>query len=214
MKSLILIGVLVVAALAAGLVMLGRPSATPAPTAEADAEAALPAPAASGNPEARIAALERTVAALQRRVQALEGGGAPAAATTTAPPEIKDAVRAANEELRAEQRAEREQRREEMMARRAEERAEAWRKFTADAQLDATTATRIRALLDEEETKRRELFDRMRESGGDPGDLRNEARNLREHTDAEAAKLLNEAQRVKYHEMRDDDRGVMFRGPR
>lgn len=221
MKTLVVVGTLGVAVAAAGLIVLGRPSepATPAAAVEED----VPLAPAGSDTETRIAALERTVSALQRRVRELEsaaaarppvagqaeGGGAPVAAAS---PEIKDAVRAAQEEIRAEQRAEREARREEMMRRRAEERAAAFSKFVADAQLDTTTATKVQALLAQEETARRDLIETARASGDGMRDARQKARELRDRTDAEVGKMLTDSQKTLYLEMRGTDRG-MIGGP-
>jgi hypothetical protein len=215
MKTAIIAGAVAVTALVAGLFVWGR---TPVPAAVEDPPMIAPS---GSNADERIAALERSVVLLQRRIAELEGR--PAAAAPPVPvaggtpsavdPEIKAAVRAANEELRAEERAEREQRREERMLQRDEQREQAWRDFVAKAQLDIATAERIKTMLDQEQATVQESVRLAMEQGRDRREVRRSARELREKTDAEVAKLLSEPQKQAYQELRREaGPGMRFGG--
>ncbi|XXF76372.1 hypothetical protein P2318_25430 [Myxococcaceae bacterium GXIMD 01537] len=128
---------------------------------------------------------------------------------------LKDAVRTAQEELRAEQRQERQQQWQQNQAQAQVERTERWRAFVSDARLNYTQEQTLMNRLQTEDTKRQALLDEMRAGGGRPQrDVRQELRQLRADTDAEMQKVLSADQQAKYTEMRREEnpRGGMRGG--
>jgi hypothetical protein len=118
---------------------------------------------------------------------------------------LKDAVRTVQEEMRTEQREQRQQQMQQAQAQTQTERAERLRQFVSDARLNYTQEQALTSRMKNEDAQRQALFDAVRAGEKSPRDVRQELRGLREQTDKEMASVLDEAQRVKYEELRREE---------
>jgi vacuolar-type H+-ATPase subunit I/STV1 len=118
---------------------------------------------------------------------------------------LKDMVRSVQEEMRTEQRELRQQQMLQAQAQAQAGRAERLRQFVSDARLNYTQEQALTNRMQQEDAQRQALFDAVRAGSKSPRDARQELRAAREQTDKEMASVLDEAQRVKYEEMRREE---------
>jgi hypothetical protein len=118
---------------------------------------------------------------------------------------LKDAVRAAQEELRAEQRQARQQEWMQAQAEARTQREERLRRFVSDARLNYTQEQALMRRIQAEETRRQALMQELSAGTKTPRDLRQELRAERQRTDQEMSALLDEAQQAQYREMRREE---------
>jgi hypothetical protein len=120
--------------------------------------------------------------------------------------ELKEAVRAAQNELAAEQSKERLQRFEREQARAQVEQAERWKKFTTEANLNGAQEQALNSNLEAEAAKRKALLDEVRAGSKSFFEIRGDMREARNVTDQAMAKVLTEPQLQKYTEVRREER--------
>lgn len=120
---------------------------------------------------------------------------------------LKEMVRSVQDELRTAQRQERQQQWLQNQTQAQAARAERVRKFVSEAGLNYSQEQELMRRLDTEETRRQALFAQVEAGSKAQQDVRRELRELRRQTDAEMQKVLSEEQRVKYEELRREERG-------
>lgn len=121
---------------------------------------------------------------------------------------LKDAVRAAQEEMRNEQREARQQEWVQAQAQVQSQRAERLRQFVSDAKLNYNQEQTLTRRMQAEDAKRQALLAEVQAGTKNPRDIRQELRAERQQTDQEMNALLDEAQQAKYREMRrEENRG-------
>jgi len=155
---------------------------------------ARPVDAAGGvTPEQR-----NEIAALRADVEALMAG----AITTTerGREQLKDVVRAIQDEVFAERARARD-------AERERSRTERVRQFALQARLTATQESDILRLLEDEERQRRELFQGAAGGGGPGRQSFSQLRALRNQTDEAARRILSPDQLEQFQQMRREERG-------
>jgi hypothetical protein len=163
------------------------------------------APGASeGTPAASAPALAAEVEQLRAEVRGLLAGEA--LQSEGGREYLKDAVRSAQEELRAEQRQARQQEWQQAQAQVQAQRSERLRQFITEARLNYTQEQALTQRLQAEDARRQALFEEVRAGGKSPRDVRQELRALRNETDQEMQKLLSAEQQTKYEEMRREER--------
>lgn len=119
---------------------------------------------------------------------------------------LKDAVKAAQDELRTEQRQARQQEWMQAQAEARTQRDERLRKFVSDARLNYTQEQALMRRMQAEETRRQALLQELSAGTKTPRDLRQELRAERQRTDQEMSSLLDESQQAQYREMRREER--------
>jgi hypothetical protein len=127
---------------------------------------------------------------------------------------LKEMVRSVQDELRAAQRQERQQQWLQTQTQAQAARAERLRKFVSEAGLNYSQEQELLRRMDGEEARRQALFAEVEAGSKSPRDVRQELRELRRQTDAEMQKVLSEEQRVKYDELRREERGQQRPGGR
>jgi len=120
---------------------------------------------------------------------------------------LKEMVRSVQDELRTAQRQERQQQWLQNQTQAQAARAERLRKFVSEAGLNYNQEQELMRRLDGEESRRQALFAEIESGSKSQQDVRRELRDLRRQTDAEMQKVLSEEQRVKYDELRREERG-------
>lgn len=120
---------------------------------------------------------------------------------------LKEMVRSVQDEIRTAQRQERQQQWIQNQSQAQAARAERVRKFVTEAGLSYTQEQQLLSRMDAEEARRQALFAELEAGGKQPRDVRQELRDMRRQTDAEMQKVLSEEQRVKYEELRREERG-------
>jgi hypothetical protein len=185
--------------------------------------------------------LERKVVELSRRPALVSDGGAAAPAQVAQEIEqlraevrgmvagealsseggkayLKDAVREVQEELFEQQRVERFARMAAAQEKNDVAQKERWKQFVTTAHLDYGQEQTLNKLLDAEATQRKALMDDVKNGSKQFGDVRPALRDLRNTTDAEVKKSLNEEQYNQYsserRESRRDEGGAGNRGGR
>ena len=118
---------------------------------------------------------------------------------------LKEAVRAAQEEMRAEQREARQQGWVEAQAQAQAQRSERVRKFVSDARLNYNQEQTLTRLLQAEDTKRQTLAAEVQAGTKNPRDVRQELRAERQRTDQEMSALLDESQKAQYEQLRREE---------
>jgi hypothetical protein len=138
------------------------------------------------------------------------GRSAPAVGATDDSPiarsEIKEAVRAAQEEIATEQRKERIARFEQDQAKAQAAQAERWKKFTTEANLNGAQEQALNQALEAEQAKRKALMDDVRAGNKSFFEVRGDMRETRTATDQAMAKVLTPDQLTKYTETRQAER--------
>lgn len=119
---------------------------------------------------------------------------------------LKEAVRTAQEEMRAEMRQQRQQEWVQAQAQAQEQRSERVRQFITDARLNYSQEQALTGRLQTEESRRQALLEEVRAGSKSPRDVRQALRALRTETDQEMAKVLSAEQQAKYEEMRREER--------
>jgi hypothetical protein len=125
---------------------------------------------------------------------------------------LKEMVRSVQDEMRTTQRQERQQQWTQTQAQAQTERAERVHKFASEAGLNYSQEQELTRRLQDEDTQRQALLDAVSAGSKSPRDIRQDMRTLRTQTDEAMQKLLTDEQRVKYEEMRREDRGPMRQG--
>ncbi|HEX8703411.1 MAG TPA: hypothetical protein VF815_31535 [Myxococcaceae bacterium] len=120
---------------------------------------------------------------------------------------LKEMVRSVQDEMRTAQRQERQQQWLQNQTQAQAARAERLRKFVSEAGLNYNQEQELLRRLDGEESQRQALFAEIEAGSKSQQDVRRELRDLRRQTDAEMQKVLSEEQRVKYDELRREERG-------
>jgi hypothetical protein len=120
---------------------------------------------------------------------------------------LKEMVRSVQDEMRTTQRQERQQEWLQAQSQAQASRAERLRKFVSEAGLNYTQEQELTRRMDAEEARRQALFAEVEAGSKAPQDVRRELRDMRRQTDAEMQKVLSEEQRVKYEELRREERG-------
>ncbi|MBZ4415672.1 hypothetical protein [Myxococcus sp. RHSTA-1-4] len=118
---------------------------------------------------------------------------------------LKDAVRAAQDEMRAEQRQARQQEWMQAQAQAQTQRDERLRKFVSDARLDYNQEQALMRRVQAEDAKRQSLLQEVSAGTKNPRDVRQELRAERQRTDQEMNALLDESQQARYQEMRREE---------
>ncbi|EPX60331.1 hypothetical protein D187_001818 [Cystobacter fuscus DSM 2262] len=118
---------------------------------------------------------------------------------------LKGVMRSVQDEMRTEQRAQRQERMVQNMAQAQAQQAERVRRFATEARLSSTQERDVLRHLENESTRRQELFQAM-QSGSEPQNTRQELRQLREQTDTQIKSLLDESQQAQYDQMRREER--------
>jgi hypothetical protein len=118
---------------------------------------------------------------------------------------LKGVMRSVQDEMRTEQRDQRQERMVQTMMQAQAQQAERVRQFATEARLSSSQERDVLRHLESESTRRQELVDAMR-TGGEPRNMRQELRQLREQTDTQVKALLDESQQAKYDEMRREER--------
>lgn len=118
---------------------------------------------------------------------------------------LKELVKETQQELQTE-------RRQEMMERFVEAdreaqagREERWKQFVSDAKLTYTQEQAFLQAMGQESQRRSALIEEVRSGNRNPREVRREVRSLRRSTDEAVGQLLDEAQRARYEQMRDDE---------
>ncbi|MCP3141053.1 hypothetical protein [Pyxidicoccus xibeiensis] len=119
---------------------------------------------------------------------------------------LKQAVRAAQEEMRTEQRQERQQEWVQAQTEARTQRTERVRQFVSEARLNYNQEQTLTRRLEAEDAKRQALMEEVRAGTKNPRDVRQELRAERQKTDEEMNALLDEAQRAQYQELRREER--------
>ncbi len=120
---------------------------------------------------------------------------------------LKEMVRSVQDEMRTAQRQERQQQWLQNQTQAQAARAERLRKFVSDASLNYNQEQELMRRLEGEESRRQALFAEIESGSKSQQDVRRELRDLRRQTDAEMQKVLSEDQRLKYDELRREERG-------
>ena len=195
--------------------------------------------------ERRVEVLEETNGLLERKVFELGQRGALAAAPTPGQPagpaspgaglpapvpgasptvptvlppreELKEAVRAAQQELAEEQRQAFVRRLEAAQAQTADAQKERWKKFTTEARLDYQQEQELNRLLEAEAARRKTLMAELALGDRPYPELRAQLTETRRETDRAMEKVLKPDQLQKFQEVRReerrDDRGAWRRG--
>jgi hypothetical protein len=118
---------------------------------------------------------------------------------------LKGVMRSVQDEMRTEQRDQRQERMVQTMMQAQAQQSERVRQFATEARLSSSQERDVLSHLESESTRRQELLDAMR-TGGEPRNMRQELRQLREQTDTQVKALLDESQQAKYDEMRREER--------
>ncbi|MFP2928566.1 hypothetical protein ACLESO_25905 [Pyxidicoccus sp. 3LG] len=119
---------------------------------------------------------------------------------------LKEAVRAAQEEMRTEQRQARQEQWVQAQAQAQGQRKERVRQFVSEARLNYNQEQTLTRRLEAEDQKRQALLDEVRAGTKNPRDMRQELRAESRKTDEEMNALLDEAQRAQYEQMRREER--------
>ena len=119
---------------------------------------------------------------------------------------LKEAVRSAQEEMRAEMRQARQQEWVQAQAQAQQQRSERVRQFISEARLNYTQEQALTSRLQTEDSRRQALMEEVRAGSKSQRDVRQELRALRTETDQEMAKVLSAEQQAKYEEMRREER--------
>jgi hypothetical protein len=138
--------------------------------------------------------------------RALSAPAAGGSASPVARSEIKEAVRAAQEEIANEQREQRFARFEKDQAKAQAEQAERWKKFTTEANLNGAQETALNQALEAENAKRKALMEEVRAGGKSFFEIRGDMREARQATDQAMARVLTQEQLTKFTEVRRDER--------
>lgn len=120
---------------------------------------------------------------------------------------LKEMVRSVQDEMRTAQREERQQQWIQAQAQARPNPSERVRQFVTEAGLNYSQEQELTRRLEGEETQRQALLAEVSAGRKSPQDMRRELRTLRSETDQQMQKLLSEEQRVKYQELRREDRG-------
>jgi hypothetical protein len=120
---------------------------------------------------------------------------------------LKEMVRSVQDEMRTAQRQERQQQWLQAQAQGQSGRAERLRQFVSEAGLNYTQEQELTRRLEGEDARRQALLSEVEAGSKTPQDIRRELRDMRRQTDAEMQKVLSEEQRVKYEELRREERG-------
>ncbi|OJH37282.1 hypothetical protein [Cystobacter ferrugineus] len=118
---------------------------------------------------------------------------------------LKGMMRSVQDEMRTEQRQQRQERMVQNMAQAQAQQAERVRRFATEARLSSSQERDVLRHLENESTRRQELFQAM-QSGGEQRNTRQELRQLREQTDTQIKALLDESQQAQYEQMRREER--------
>ncbi len=186
--------------------------------------------------EKRVAALEQTADTLAQRTSALERApGAPVPVAAAPAPqgelmpvgaqgvpapanreELKAAIRSVQDELRQEGRRAWTEQAAAAQAQGAEERIQRWKKFATDARLSYGQEQALMTAMQAEEETRRKIAEQVRTGERSPREVQRDLRDARFTTDEQMKKSLDETQRVKYDEVRREQRsfGPGGGGPR
>jgi hypothetical protein len=118
---------------------------------------------------------------------------------------LKGMMRSVQDEMRTEQREQRQDRMMQSMVQAQAQQAERVRRFATEARLSSSQERDVLRHLEAESNRRQELLSTV-QSGGEPRDMRQEMRRLREQTDTQIKALLDESQQAQYEQMRREDR--------
>ncbi|MCY1015092.1 hypothetical protein [Pyxidicoccus sp. MSG2] len=174
-----------------------------------------PAISADGGVVAAPAALTAELEQLRAEVRGMVAGEALNSEGGRA--YLKDAVRAAQEEMRNEQREVRQQEWAQAQVQAQTQRAERLRQFVSDAKLNYNQEQALTRRMQAEDSKRQALMAEVQAGTKNPRDIRQELRAERQQTDQEMSSLLSEEQQAKYQELRREEwgnGGRQQRGPR
>ncbi|MET0406490.1 MAG: hypothetical protein ABW123_29000 [Cystobacter sp.] len=118
---------------------------------------------------------------------------------------FKGMLRSVQEEMRNEQREQRQDRMLQNMVQSQAQQSERVRRFATEARLNSSQERDVMRHLESESNRRQELLAAV-QNGGEPRNMRQELRQLREQTDTQVKALLDASQQAQYEQMRREER--------